>query len=435
LVLNPGVKDMPLQIRRGTDAERLAMTQPLAQGELLFVSTPGAERLFIGNGVTLGGVQITGYTNEDAQDAAALLFSNGVHNGITFTYNDAAASLNAAVDLTNYQGSIQATAFKGSVFADDSTLLVDAIDGRLLGPLTGNVTGNVTGNTAGTHTGPVVGNVTGNVTGNLTGFHTGDVKGSVFGDDSTVLVNGVELTINLNGTVKSNIIPGTTATFDIGSAANQFDDVYAVNIKSASDQIVLSTATKTATLAQINLESSGLITGPAMIATVPSILYATTAVSATDPWPNLLTINTASAATNSLGLTRSRGTLVTPATVINGDEIGSISVNGHDGTGFVASAEIVFQVNNTVSTGVIPSKMDFNVSSAAGVVATKMSVKATDVAFSVPPMLPVVANDTARTALVPTPATGMMIFMTSGTSPAATNKVQVYDSTAWVNLP
>ena len=52
---------MPLQIRRGTDAERLAMTQPLAQGELLFVSTPGAERLYIGNGSTLGGVQITGY--------------------------------------------------------------------------------------------------------------------------------------------------------------------------------------------------------------------------------------------------------------------------------------------------------------------------------------------------------------------------------------
>ena len=432
--MNPGVKDMPLQIRRGTDAERLAMTQPLAQGELLFVSTPGAERLFIGNGVTLGGVQITGYTNEDAQDAAALLFSNGVHNGITFTYNDAAASLNAVVDLTNYQGSIQANAFKGSVFADDSSLLVDAVSGRLLGPLTGNVTGNVTGNTAGTHTGPVVGNVTGNVTGNLTGFHTGDVKGSVFGDDSTVLVNGVELSINLNGTVKSNIIPGTTAVFDIGSAANQFDDVYAVNLKNASDQIVLSTATKTATLAQINLESSGLITGPAMIATVPSILYATTGVSATDPWPNLFTINAASTATNSLGLSRSRGTLVTPATVINGDEIGSISVNGHDGTGFVASAEIIFQVNNTVSTGVVPSKMDFNVSNAAGVVATKMTVKATDVAFSVPPMLPVVANDTARTALVPTPATGMMIFMTSGTSPAATNKVQVYDSTAWVNL-
>ena len=54
---------MPLQIRRGTDAERLAMTQPLAQGELLFVSTPGAERLYIGNGSTLGGIQITGYTN------------------------------------------------------------------------------------------------------------------------------------------------------------------------------------------------------------------------------------------------------------------------------------------------------------------------------------------------------------------------------------
>jgi hypothetical protein len=28
----------------------------------------------------------------------------------------------------------------------------------------------------------------------------------------------------------------------------------------------------------------------------------------------------------------------------------------------------------------------------------------------------------------------MLIFMTAGTSPAATNKVQAYDGTAWVNL-
>ena len=93
---------MPLQIRRGTEAERVAMTQPLAQGELLFVTTPGAERLYIGNGSTPGGIQITGYTNEDAQDASATLFSNGVHSGITFTYNDATASLSASVDLSNY---------------------------------------------------------------------------------------------------------------------------------------------------------------------------------------------------------------------------------------------------------------------------------------------------------------------------------------------
>ena len=48
--------------------------------------------------------------------------------------------------------------------------------------------------------------------------------------------------------------------------------------------------------------------------------------------------------------------------------------------------------------------------------------------------LPVYADDTARLAAIPTPAAGMMVFMSTGTSPAVTNKVVVYDSTAWVAL-
>jgi hypothetical protein len=82
----------------------------------------------------------------------------------------------------------------GSVFADDSTMLVDGTNGRIVGPVfanvtgdvIGNVTGTLTGNSAGTHTGAVVGNVTGN----LTGYQTGDMTGSVFADNSTMLVDG-----------------------------------------------------------------------------------------------------------------------------------------------------------------------------------------------------------------------------------------------------
>ena len=48
--------------------------------------------------------------------------------------------------------------------------------------------------------------------------------------------------------------------------------------------------------------------------------------------------------------------------------------------------------------------------------------------------LPVYANDAARTSAIPTPAAGMMVFMTAGTSPSVTNKAVVYDSTAWVAL-
>jgi hypothetical protein len=419
---------MPLQIRRGTNAERLAMTQPLAPGELLFVTTPGSERLYVGNGSTLGGVQITGYTDADAKDAAAAMITSGTHSSISFSYNTITDVLSATVDLSNYTGTINASSLKGSIFADDSSLMVDTIDGKIyaangfFGNLTGNVTGNVTGNLAG------------NVTGNLVGFHTGDMKGSVFGDDSVALVNGPDSSINLDGTVKSNIIPSTTNTYDIGGTSNVFANLYTTSILNSSGSSVLNTSSKTASLAQINLESSGLFTGTSMIATIPSILYATTSVSPTDPWPNLLTANSTGAPTNSLGLSRSRGTFVAPTTVNNGDEIGSISINGHDGTNFVASAEIICSVNGAVSTAVVPSKIDLNVTNSTGTLATRVSVKATGVDFSVPPKLPVVANDTARTALVATPSTGMLIFMQAGTTPAATNVVQVYNGAAWVNL-
>lgn len=81
----------------------------------------------------------------------------------------------------------------GSVFADDSTMLVDGTNGKIVGPVFANVTGNVigdvtgtlTGNSSGTHTGALIGNVTGN----LNGYQTGDMTGSVFGDNSTMLVD------------------------------------------------------------------------------------------------------------------------------------------------------------------------------------------------------------------------------------------------------
>jgi hypothetical protein len=69
---------------------------------------------------------------------------------------------------------------KGSIFGDDSTKIVDAVENKVFAEFFGNLTGNVTGN------------LIGNVTGDTTGYHTGDVTGSVFADDSTLLVDGVD---------------------------------------------------------------------------------------------------------------------------------------------------------------------------------------------------------------------------------------------------
>lgn len=253
---------MPLQIRRGTELQRTQMTVPLAAGELLYVTDD--QRLFVGNGTTLGGVQITGYTNENAVDAVGAALAAGVHSGITFTYGitqDLAGRIDATVDLSTFTGTISAAAFKGSVVADDSTILVDAVSGTITAPVIGNVTGNLTGNvtgnvfgnvtgnltgnadtvtngvyTTGVQTiggaktftstifgnlqgnvtgnvsGNVSGNVTGNLTGNSTGFHTGDMRGSVFGDDSTSLVDGP--TGRIIGVVESSSVTGARIKLD-----------------------------------------------------------------------------------------------------------------------------------------------------------------------------------------------------------------------------
>ena len=87
---------------------------------------------------------------------------------------------------------------RGSVFADDSTLIIDGITGQLFGTLHGNVTGNITGNLTGDVTGDVTGNLLGNVTGNLTGNVLGDVTGLVRSTTTNTFVdvNNIEDRIN-----------------------------------------------------------------------------------------------------------------------------------------------------------------------------------------------------------------------------------------------
>ena len=108
-----------------------------------------------------------------AEDGVSKIVSNGAVAGQALFTGDLEGNVN------------------GSVFTTNSTRIIDGdtgnITGNTFGLHTGNavgdLTGNVTGNTAGVHTG--------NVNGDLTGEHIG----SVFADDSTLLVDGVNGTI------------------------------------------------------------------------------------------------------------------------------------------------------------------------------------------------------------------------------------------------
>jgi hypothetical protein len=191
---------MPLQIRRGTETQRVdpSINLTLAEGELLWVTND--KKLYIGDGTTLAAnlLPVTGFNAEDARDAAASLFTTATHSNVTFTYDDNSDTLSAAINLSDYNGVIKASAFNGSLVADDSTELVNAVDSK----------------------------------------------------------------INLDGTVKSTIRPNTTSSIDIGTSSFKFKDIHlSGDVNVAGDLVLGSGATITSSGLAIDLPVGTTING------------------------------------------------------------------------------------------------------------------------------------------------------------------------------
>jgi len=149
---------MALRIRRGPTADRQAVT--FLEGEIIYDTQERA--VYVGDGVQAGGIPITSFTTEDAQDAAAALFINGTHANISFQYNDVSNSIDATVSLdggllnivedTSPQlgGNLDLNTFKISGSGNiettgDVTIVGDVSATEFNGPLIGNVTGNLNG--------------------------------------------------------------------------------------------------------------------------------------------------------------------------------------------------------------------------------------------------------------------------------------------------
>ena len=128
--------------------------------------------------------------------------------------NGVRLSGSASGDLVVGGNIVQAKDIVGSIFADDSTLMMDGLTGKHYGPLIGDVTGSVFADNSTLLIDGVAGNIpSANISGTEatnwnTAFawgnhasagyqiagalHDGDVTGSVFADDSSMLVNGVD---------------------------------------------------------------------------------------------------------------------------------------------------------------------------------------------------------------------------------------------------
>lgn len=177
---------MALRLRRGTDAQRQLITP--AQGELIFVTD--TNELYAGDGSTLGGIRISGESVDtlnqlddvDAalpQDGDILIYDSatgdwvsgelplvdlpdvnatGIVDGQILAWDD---TTSAFIPTNNIGGggSTFSGDLVGSVFSDDSTLLVDGINKLVIA--------DVQGNTTGIHTGNVTGNVIGDLDGDI----------------------------------------------------------------------------------------------------------------------------------------------------------------------------------------------------------------------------------------------------------------------------
>lgn len=109
-------------------------------------------------------------------------------------------------------GVVEGSYYRIGIVADDSTIIVNtatqdinairvnADEVNVTGTITGDVTGDLTGNTLGIHT----------------GYQIGDMTGSVFADDSTLLVDGVNriVTADVVGDVTADLVTSNDITLD-----------------------------------------------------------------------------------------------------------------------------------------------------------------------------------------------------------------------------
>ena len=160
---------MALKLRRGTEANRTSITP--AEGEIIYVTD--TKKIYVGDGTTPGGVLQGG-----SGGGASLTGITDNATASVLTLGDANISIDVDLSIT------------GQEIVGDGDINISG-DVTASGAGTGIITAN-------SFVGNVTGNVTGNAVGAHTGTFDGDMTGSVFSDDSTIIVDGNTRTLHGN---------------------------------------------------------------------------------------------------------------------------------------------------------------------------------------------------------------------------------------------
>lgn len=469
---------MALRLRRGTDADRLLITP--VEGELIY--TTDTKLLYVGDGATVGGTLVTGaggggsatldgLTDTDItvlNNGAALTFNSGTNkwnavvpklaflddvnipsiaNGQIISW-DSATSKFVATNNIGSAGSTFTGDVIGSVFGDDSTILVDAVNNEITGTINAtafNLTGDavITGGifntgsietTTGTIRAPIggfVGSLLGNVTGNLVGnadtasvadlalSYSGDVTGSVFADDSTLLVDGV------NGVVTGRVDNASVDTTRVqaGSINVGGDTSNLIITTDDSISLILSTTEAAGTVnslkpLRVGGQTAGISDGSV------SIWNDTVNASAVISFH---ASNTAGTVTQSIA--KARGNKTAPAVVQVADNLAAWQALGYNGSSYRPAGGLAVTATGTPAANYVPSQVALYTATTDGssVVQFKVDHSGTST-FTGAAKLAVYADNTARDAAITAPSAGMIVFNTTNT------KFQGYTGSAWIDL-
>jgi hypothetical protein len=444
---------MALQLRRGINSQRA--TTALAAGELVYVTdnlTAHVSPLYIGDGSTTGGVPVvkvisvntkTGavvldtddivegttnkyYTTERAQDDVASMLVNGVHTGITFTYNptpqDSGNRIDAVVAASGVvnSGSINRLAYYGATgttlsntesltWSDASNSLT--IDSGVFNLTAGNgprsMMNVTTFNNVSTANSININKARGSAiapTTVLSGDYLSDLNFN--GYDGDQFITAARISARASDVVSNNIVPSLLVFYVTGA-----DGALRAPMKLLSTgQLILGpsdgTETGTGTLRILST------TNGADGAINQSSISASTFFNGQDG--------------QNISLTRARGTRAAPTPIVSGDDIFDINYVGYDGANYSTAVQLTATVDNAVSTNIIPGALNVSVRNTSGTLTPVMKVYNNTgtgngkldvsgiVNASVAIKTGVFADNTARNSAIPEPSVGMIVF-NSGT--------------------
>ena len=429
---------MALQVRRGTNAERLGIT-PL-QGELIYVTD--TKQLYVGDGTTVGGTttiantidslladtspqlggeldlngnNITGTGNINITGTITasgtvnlgdgvgsdILVIGGAIQGHLVPDADSAHNLgsstkywnNAWLNQLTVDSQITAERVQADIIGDDSSLIVNISTNTVTGVFSGNLTGDVTGNVSGTAGAVPFSGVTSTPT-TLSGYGITDAVTSGAADAITATM------------VAENVI--TSRELANGNSYNgTFDGDLSGSIFSDNSTVMLDAQNLKLTVEDISVQN----------------------IAAPD---NEITF-TSNALRNRLSLQRQDTTDVASNTalaefVITRKNTSTNTVTGigtlawtEDRMVYIGAPGGTYNYDNYMtvhSTGKVAISMAGNINAEPAA--------HLEVGGAIKPG--VYADDAARDAAITSPVAGMMVFNTTGT------KFQGYTGSAWVDL-